>query len=263
MLADTLEKWVRDQIAASDRAPLLMVSGAQGIGKTTALKKLDETFSGRLAILGLDDFYLTRKDRLAVADKVSPLFETRGPPGTHDLELLNKVIDQLLSADDDTITPLPVFDKKIDDRLPASQWSAFHGAPEAIIFEGWLVGALPDPDAATSSPLNRIEQRDVDGVWRTHQEDALAGPYAAVWDRADAFFHIEAPAFETVLGWRIEQEETTLGLAKGALPDQRRRWVEDFILYYERLTRRMLAGKKRKGVRIAVDQTRTPVGIVS
>ncbi len=259
MLADALENWVRSNIAQSDAPPILMISGAQGIGKTTALHHLDRVFGGRLAMLGLDDFYLPHADRMALAEKVSDLFQVRGPPGTHDLPLLNTVIDQLLSADTDTLTPLPVFDKKIDDRLPASQWTAFAGRPDAIILEGWLIGALPDPQAATSAPLNRIEMRDHDGAWRRWQEDALAGAYAELWDRGDAFFHIDAPAFEVVLGWRIQQEETTLGLTAGSLPEERRKWVEDFILYYERLTRRMIEGDKRPGERLRVDRNRRPL----
>lgn len=256
-MQDILIEWIEAKIAETKGAPaLLFVSGAQGVGKTTALRAAQAHFKGRLAVLGLDDFYLTLAEREQLAKHAHPLFVTRGPPGTHDLARLNAAIDALQSAAANDKTLLPVFDKRIDDRAPEAEWTTFVGAPEAIILEGWLIGALSDPAAPRASALNRIEAQDAGGAWRAYQEARLAADYAALWDRADAFFHILAPSFETVLGWRIQQEETTLGLNHGTLPDERRAWVETFILHYERITRRMLAGERRAGEEVRVDETR-------
>ncbi|MEM9938734.1 MAG: HAD-IIB family hydrolase [Pseudomonadota bacterium] len=252
-----LINWIEAQIeSAGSDVPLLLVSGAQGIGKSTALRAVQAHFEGQIAILGIDEFYLTRAERAVLAAKVHPLLETRGPPGTHDLDLLNRAITDLLEADAASRTTLPAFDKKTDDRAPEADWPVFPGAPKAIILEGWLIGAQPDARAPETPPLNSIEALDTDGVWRRYQEDQLAGPYAALWDRADAFFHIMAPSFDTVLGWRVQQEETTFGLQPGTLPKERRLWIETFILHYERITRRMLAGSVRAGLCACVGKER-------
>lgn len=232
-----------------------MLSGAQGIGKSTAVRKLSGIIPGFIS-LSLDNFYLTCTERRQLADEVHPLFSTRGPPGTHDLVQLNDVLDQLQNASPDTLTRLPVFSKKLDDRLPPEEWQEFRGRPCLILLEGWMMGALADPDARNALPLNRIEAQDVKGDWRAYQENQLAGPYAKLWSRADAFFHIHAPSFECVLNWRLQQEAETQGVLLDDLPAVRRKWVSDFILHYERLTRRMLSGQHREGAVLAMDQNR-------
>nr|WP_083332605.1 HAD hydrolase family protein [Hyphomonas sp. Mor2] len=256
-VASLLVDWIEIQKNLHPGIPLLCVSGAQGIGKSTALEAVAETYQGRVVTLGIDDFYLTRSEREALATTLSPLFAVRGPPGTHDLPLLNAVIDALLTATDADETRLPVFDKRIDDRLGEDKWSVFVGRPEAIILEGWCIGALPDANPAAAARLNAIEARADADAWRTYQNAQLNGPYADLWDRADAFLHLCAPSFERVLGWRSEQEETTLGLAPGTLPDDRRAWVETFIQHYERITRSLLRGQRRRGhfIQVAADRS--------
>ena len=149
-LYDCLKTWIEEQVQA-DGPVLLMLSGAQGIGKSTAVRKLGETVPG-LVCLGLDDFYLTRAERLSLAGDIHPLFETRGPPGTHDLALLNDTLDQLLNAGPETLTRIPAFSKKLDDRLAESDWREVRGRPDIILLEGWMIGALPDPSSPDGCP---------------------------------------------------------------------------------------------------------------
>ncbi|MFC7290743.1 hypothetical protein [Hirschia litorea] len=255
------KNWAHTRITDSTTPPLLFVSGAQGIGKSTAMSAISKMYNGQIAILGIDDFYLTKIERTGLSDKYSPLFITRGPPGTHDIPLLNSKINALQNASPDSVTSLPKFSKVIDDRLPEIEFSTFQGRPKAIIVEGWLVGAKPDLNAPSTEPINAIEEQDKSGLWRQFQEQELAGSYADLWRRSSHFFYLNAPSFETILNWRIEQEETTLGIAKGTLPTERRAWVKNFILYYERITRRMLKGNKINGTQLYVDAFRKPVDV--
>ena len=78
--------------------------------------------------------------------------------------------------------------------------------------------------------------------------------------RMNDFFHIVAPSFTTVLGWRLQQEETNLGIAAGTLPLERMEWVSQFILHYERITRRMLAGNRMPGRSVFIDEKREVIG---
>ncbi len=259
-VARCLADWISRQIdaAPAGHSPLLLVSGAQGSGKSTALEIAAAALSVPVAIASIDDFYLTRPEREALARKVSPLLATRGPPGTHDLPLLQATLSRLRGADGASETHVPVFDKLADDRAAPGAWRRFHGRPAAIVIEGWLMGALPDAGAPGTPAINSVEAEDPAGVWRQYQEDALAGGYAALWEDADAFFHILAPGFDTVLGWRLEQE-SALWQARGeAMPDGRRAWAARFIQHYERITRRMLAGARRPGTEFRIDAQRQP-----
>lgn len=232
-----------------------MLSGAQGIGKSTAVSELVATDPG-LCALGIDDFYLPREERLRLAREVHPLFETRGPPGTHDLPLLKATLDRLNSAQPGDETALPVFSKRMDDRLPMSDWRKWQGRPQIILLEGWLMGALPDEGAPTDAPMNMVEAEDQDGIWRSMQEAYLRIAYARLWDRADAFCHLRAPGFETILNWRVQQEAGNQGVALEALSGECIDWVRRFIQHYERITRRMLAGGHRAGYVIGIDENR-------
>ncbi|KCZ92183.1 hypothetical protein [Hyphomonas johnsonii] len=255
-LADRLLAVATEAVDAGAR--LIFIAGPQGVGKSTAMTTLTAAIPGSVA-LALDDFYLTRTEREALARDVHPLFATRGPPGTHDMTLLTDTLARLMAAGPGDSTRIPAFDKRADDRRAPADWTVVRGAPRVIFVEGWLLGVAADPAAAGAPPLNAVEAEDPDGTWRAYQEAELAGPYARLWDMADAFIYLDAPGFATVHDWRMEQEETTRGLAPGTLDAARRDWVADFILHYQRLTERLLAGHRRPGTAIAVDRLRRPV----
>ncbi|MBA4228102.1 MAG: kinase [Hyphomonas sp.] len=257
-IAPLVAAWIRRAVEAapSGRIPLLFLSGAQGSGKSTALRQAVSMLPEPVAKASLDDFYLTQAERAELARRISPLLATRGPPGTHDLALLRETVARLRAATDTSETVIPAFDKLADDRAAHETWPRFSGRPAAIVIEGWMMGALPDAGAADAPPLNAVEAEDSSGVWRRFQEEALAGDYAALWDSADGFCHILAPGFDAVLSWRLEQE-AALWQARGeAMPAERRAWTERFIQHYERITRRMLSGGRRPGADIPVEAQR-------
>ena len=248
-------------IGAADPAappPVLGLAGSQGSGKSTLARALAERFD--CAALSLDDVYLTKGERQALAETVHPLFAVRGPPGTHDLGLLNRTIDALRAATADAVTPLPRFDKLADDRLPSADWPVFHGRPRAVVIEGWCLGATPQTDAALAAPVNALErERDPDGRWRRIINAHLADDYAAAFARLDRLVFLAAPGFETVLDWRAEQEAGLLGVP--TLSPDRRAAIGDFIRHYERLTRHMLAGGVRADLTVSLDDRRRPIDL--
>ncbi|MEZ5952842.1 MAG: hypothetical protein R3C13_00925 [Hyphomonas sp.] len=251
-------RWIEGAIDAAPEGhvPLLFLSGPQGAGKSTAVAEAIAALALPVAGASIDDFYLTHLERDMLARKVSPLFLTRGPPGTHDLALLHDTVETLRMADAGASTLLPVFDKLADDRRPEPAWRSFHGKPAAIVIEGWLMGVEADPDAAASAPLNAVEASDLGGDWRRAQEEALGTDYAALWSMADGFLHIVAPGFDCVRGWRLQQEQALWEARGEAMPEARRGWVDEFIQHYERLTRRMIAGRRRPGAEIHIDAER-------
>lgn len=248
--------------APDDRVPLLIVAGCQGSGKTTLCRYAAKILGG--AQISIDDVYLTRAEREALARTVHPLFATRGPPGTHDLGLLRRLIEQLRRAGPDDLTLLPDFDKRGDDRRPRDQWHRFTGRPSVILIDAWCLGAVPEKDADLARPINRLEAtQDPDGTWRRHINDLLAGDYVRFVDEADGLLFLKAPGFDVVQDWRCQQEATLLGLAPQDLPQAERDRLADFIQYFERPTHRMLAGGVRADVVARLDEQRRVLNIAA
>lgn len=244
-----------------DRPPLIAVVGAQGSGKTTLARAAAERF--RAVQISLDDVYLTRAGREVMAREVHPLFATRGPPGTHDLILLQGLIDALSSAGPDDETLIPVFDKRGDDRRPIEAWRTVRGRPSALLIDGWCLGALPEDAAALSAPINALEAgQDPDGIWRRAVNGFVGGSYAGIVARFDAILFLKTPGFEVVLDWRCEQEAEQLGLAAADLPVDERERLAGFIQCFERITLHMLDGGVRADVTVQLDRNRRPGSMV-
>jgi len=243
--------------ARPGHVPLIGIAGAQGSGKTTLARAAAAHWGA--AHLSLDDVYLTKAEREAKGRAVHPLFAVRGPPGTHDLTLLEASVAALRAAGADSRTALPAFDKLSDDRRPETQWPAFASRPSAVLIDGWCLGATEQTDADLAAPINGLErERDGQGLWRRAVNAELAGPYAEVFAGFDAILFLKAPSFDAVLDWRCEQEAGLMGLAPPDLPDERRAELAVFIQAFERITRSMLAGGVRAYVTVQLDRYRRP-----
>jgi D-glycerate 3-kinase len=221
------------------KPPVFAIAGLQGTGKSTLaaqLKALGAARGKRVVVLSIDDFYLGRRERLALGRRVHPLLATRGPPGTHDVALACATVDSLRSLRPGGITHLPRFDKIADRRLPPSRWTPVRARPDLIVFEGWFLKVPPEQDATLARPLNRLERaEDPDGTWRRHGNAALAR-YAPLWKRLDFLLFLQGPGFEVVPRWRWQQERTL----QASNPHRRamsRAWVERFVLFFERVSR--------------------------
>lgn len=236
-----------DLAARSSNPALLVVgiAGAQGSGKST----LARAVAGRLALQGIasatlsiDDLYLTRAERLALAAREHPLLATRGVPGTHDVALGLHLIAALERGEP---VRLPRFDKARDDRAAPTGWPAAPVRTRVLLLEGWCVGALPEPEATLNKPVNALERdEDADGRWRRRANAALAGDYARLFARIDRLVLLAAPDFDVVAQWRTEQEQglrKELGTDAGPLPGvMTAPQIARFVMFYERITRAML-----------------------
>ena len=193
-----------------------------------------------------------------MARDVHPLFLTRGPPGTHDLGLLQQLIDKLSEAGPDDTVRIPGFDKRGDDRTIRTQWRTFPGRPSAILIHAWWLGALPQSFEEMATPINALEaEHDADGRWRRKVNSFLAD-YHDFSERFDAILFLKAPGFDVVLDWRCQQEADLLGVAPDDLPQAERQRLADFIQYFERITRWMLAGWVHVDEIVPLDRDRRP-----
>jgi len=240
----TLHAPLAARVAAVAMGPAFVVGicGPQGSGKSTAVRVLARLLEQRglkVATLSLDDLYLPIEARQALARDVHPLLRTRGVPGTHDVALGLAVLDGLAG---EGATAIPRFDKAADTRAPAPAWTTVEGPVDVVLFEGWCVGARPEPAEALKTPINALErEKDADGVWRAHVNAALAGPYRPLFARLDLLVQFLAPDFETILAWRREQEgklrDRLAASGQGAGQAMDDDQVATFVQHYERLTR--------------------------
>ena len=258
----TISRWykplaeaVAKKREASGQPIVLGVQGTQGSGKSTLavfLKALlEEEHQLKSACLSLDDFYLTRAERAELAEKVHPLFSTRGVPGTHDTALAIDTIEQLKRLKPGTTVDIPRFNKAIDDRYDKADWAQVKNQVDIVIFEGWCVGCDAEGEQSLKTPTNQLErEEDPDGTWRYFSNRALSENYKSLFALLDYLVVLNAPSFECVFNWRMLQEEKLKqrweeeNTAKKSTDVETKILSRDqvvrFISHYERLTRHAL-----------------------
>ncbi|HEU0196573.1 MAG TPA: hypothetical protein VFQ88_05065 [Nevskiaceae bacterium] len=257
-LVSSLGTWLAH--AHAHGARVIGINGAQGSGKSTLATALIAELAARhalhAAVLALDDMYLPRAQRLALARTVHPLLATRGVPGTHEVALGAHLLQQLVQLGHGARCPVPRFLKLDDDRAPRAQWHVVTGPVDLVLFEGWCVATPPQSNSELVTPVNTLEaQEDRDGRWRRWVNGQLAHPYAKLFARLDRLLFLAAPDFNCVLRWRLEQEATTAKREHGVA--MTRAAVQRFIAHYERLTRHAFAClPKRANVVVRLDRQR-------
>ncbi|WP_414830748.1 kinase [Alteromonas sp. H39] len=244
--ADTAQKWfnpLAEQITThyeSAKRPFVVgINGCQGSGKSTLAAFLAAFFSSKqqlsVVTLSLDDFYLSKSDRNALAVKVHPLLATRGVPGTHNTDLALATLSRLKEYG--TVS-LPRFNKATDDPYPVTDWPVTNSPPDIILLEGWCLGVPPQSDAELRNPVNKLEaEEDPLGIWRRFVNTQLAGEYQTLFEQVNFWCMLKGPSFDHVYRWRCEQEHKLAASGvkdnSGVMSDEQ---VARFIQHYQRLT---------------------------
>jgi D-glycerate 3-kinase len=238
------EHYERDQ-----SIQIIGINGSQGSGKSTLADYLCTQvklqYDVTAVALSLDDFYLTRAERSALARDVHPLLAVRGVPGTHDVKLAINTINSLKAGEKTLLTR---FDKITDDRVAIEKCSTIEGPIGLIVVEGWCFGATPEPEEKLTVSINELErQSDAEGLWRHFVNDALAGNYQTLFNVADRRVMLRAPSFDRVFQWRLEQEQKLAERLKLSDAEQALSNIMDeddirhFINYFQRITEHCLS----------------------
>ena len=242
-------KMINDEYLKNKKTKIIGLAGGQGSGKSTISNILKiilkDGFSLNTVIFSIDDFYKTFKERKLMSKKISPLFLTRGVPGTHDARMLHSCINNLKKLKFKK-TMIPKFDKSTDDRSPKRKWIKVNKKPHVVIFEGWCVGVTPQKKKDLIVPINKLEkERDTKKNWRVRVNKELNGKYKKIFSLIDKLIFLKVPSFKYVFKWRLLQEKKLRITSKGkkTMTDKE---IENFIMFYERLTKHMLKNLYRK-----------------
>ncbi len=237
------------QHAITNRPMLVAINGSQGSGKSTlaSLLTLLLHHHGLRAIdLSIDDFYHTRQTRQSLAQRQHPLLATRGVPGTHDLTLLRETLQKLTGASNEV--QIPRFDKSRDERFSQDNWPTLAAPLDIVILEGWCLGTPAQNDQALAQPVNELElHEDPDGSWRRYVNRQIGEHYASIYQLMNVWIMLQAPSFDCVYQWRLEQEQKLADRLRqnrqSDLSNSRvmsEQQLKRFIQHYQRLTEHSL-----------------------
>ena len=227
-----------DNIANSKQNKIL-ISGSQGIGKSTLLKIIEKNilkfYAKKVLTLSLDDYYLPKKERLMLSKKIHPLLITRGVPGTHEI---NKLIKDIISFQNKKYPIIkPIFDKLKDDR--SNKKEKIIKIADILILEGWCCGSPPIEKKYLYKNINLLEKKeDPEMIWRNFYNQKLKNEYANLFNLFGKRIFLKSPTFSYVLNWRFKQEK--MMAKKNNKKIMNKNELKYFISHYEKITKSMI-----------------------
>jgi D-glycerate 3-kinase len=238
-------------IRRSSQRPIVAgLSAPQGAGKTTLVRYLAPLLSDlgwRTVAISIDDFYLTHDEqkRLAAVHPRNPYLQYRGYPGTHDVPLGLRTLEELRTLRSGKSARVPGYDKSLHagrgDRLPPDRWREVTGPLDLVLLEGWMLGFQPVAAASVVDPEMRVVNEQLQA-------------YEA-WHRLiDLMVILRSSDVEQIIRWRVEAEEAMRregrpGLDAAAAEDYARRFAPAYRLYADTVA----AGRWRGGRRITFE----------
>ena len=244
-----ISKKIYESFLKNKKTKIIGLTGGQGSGKSTISNILKlilrKKYNLNTVIFSIDDFYKTHEERKKMSNIISPLFLTRGVPGTHDTRLLFNCLVNLKKLKFKKML-IPKFDKSIDDRSPKKNWQIIHKKPDVVIFEGWCVGVSPQKNKDLLLPINSLEKyKDSKRIWRNTVNNELKGKYKKIFKFLDIIIFLKVPSFKYVYKWRQLQEKKLIATSKGK-KTMNEKQIKNFVMFYERLTKHMLRNFSKK-----------------
>ena len=236
--------WIENKYKKKGETLFLGFSGGQGSGKTTVagiLKIiLKRFFKRRIYVSSIDDFYKTSEERNKMSKEIHPLFKTRGVPGTHDANLVEKFFNVIKKKKFKKIK-LPKFEKADDNRLKKKYWYSLKKRPEIVILEGWCVGAKPQSNSLIRKSINILEkEEDQDLIWRKHVNEKLKKEYKKIFSMIDYLIFMKIPNFNIVFKWRLLQESKLRKRSYLKKKVMSYNEIKRFVMFYQRITLQMV-----------------------
>ena len=217
-----------------------LISGSQGIGKTTILEILNRNFhkffGKKILSLSLDDFYYDKAQREILSKTIHPLLMTRGVPGTHNTKEILNVIKKFNKSE--YPIKIPIFNKLKDTRKRKKR--IINEKTDIIILEGWCCGSPPINKKYLQKNINILEKQfDKKLIWRNYYNNKLKNEYSELYKKFDKLIYFNAPSFSYVFNWRLKQEKN-MKITKNSKQGMEKREIAEFIQYYEKITKWMM-----------------------
>ena len=218
------------QKKSKQETPLIQgILGGQGTGKTTLSKILClilQQLGYKTLTISIDDFYKTYNERQKLQE-IDPRFIWRGPPGTHDIALAIKILNQL--KDPNYLQPIsiPCFDKSLwngqGDRVQPNTIDK----PDIVLFEGWFLGV---------QPINETKFNDAPLPIKTEKDQQFAQDinenlkaYLPLWKKLDRLMILYPQDYHLSKQWRKEAEQKMISSGKTGMNEQE---IEAFVNYF-------------------------------
>ena len=238
-----ISQMINETYLKEKKTQVIGLTGGQGSGKSTISNILQiilkENYNLETVIFSIDDFYKTLNERKIMSKNISPLFLTRGVPGTHDTKILLNCIKKLQNIKFKKLT-IPRFNKATDDRVSKKKWLKITKKPHIVILEGWCVGAEQQKNKDLLIAINELEKhQDKEKIWRNRVNQELKKDYKKIFKLINKIIFLKVPSFKYVFKWRLLQEKKLRIIFKGkkTMTDKQ---IKKFIMFYERLTKHML-----------------------
>ena len=223
-----------------------LIGGSQGIGKSSLIKIISNTlnkiYKKKVLSLSLDDYYLTKKQRLNLSKNKNKLLITRGVPGTHDIKKLIEDIKKFDKSKFPINTPL--FDKLIDDVLKEKK--IVKSKADILILEGWCCGCNEINIKYLYKNINKLEKNyDYNYSWRKYYNYKLKNEYKELFNLFDLSIFMKAPSFRYVYDWRYKQEIKNYSKSKN-FKKMSINEIKFFIQHFEKITKWMIKDLNKK-----------------
>ena len=222
-----------------------IIAGPQGAGKSTLAKLfklvIEKIYKKNVMLLSIDDYYLSKNQRLKLSKKIHPLLITRGVPGTHNIKALKSHINDFQKQNFPISTP--IFHKLKDN---ISNREKIIKNAQILLLEGWCCGCKPINKQYLFKNINSLEKNfDKDKIWRKFYNSQLQNEYKSVFSFFDKQIYIQVPSFKNILKWRYTQEKNN------ALKFNNKIFLNKidlqiFIQHYEKLTKWMIKSMPAK-----------------
>ena len=246
------KKYIEDKLVpiikyiCSSKSKKFLFGGSQGIGKSSFIniisKTIEKFYNKKILLLSLDNYYLSKKQRLLLSKKIHQLLIIRGVPGTHNIEKLVKNINQFNKGKYPITTP--VFDKLIDDISKSTKITKTKC--DILFLEGWCCGSSEIPKEILHKNINDLEKiRDTKYQWRNFYNNKLKFEYKKLFKLFDELIFLKTSSFDNVFKWRLKQEKTNQSKNK-KIKRMSADEIKIFIQHYEKITKWMIKDLNKK-----------------
>lgn len=203
---------------------ILGIQAHQGCGKTTFCEIISfltkNIYELNINSLSIDDIYLSYEE-LKKLRKEDPRFKFRGPPGTHDVNLGQEILENVKNRK--ILYDIPRYDKSANKGLGdrAKECIKIYRPLDVLIFEGWFLGSEPvDEDILEKYCTNNQSTLEFQKLINNNLHN-----YTPLWNQVNYWIIMKPIKYEFSKKWRHDAE-------KNNIQKMKYKTLQEFINYF-------------------------------